>query len=120
VHFSARQVKADRLGAVSRYAAAHYAEPALVPAMSHLPGKRPPAPELEADQVDGGVRLRWEGDATAYAVYRVGGEGARLVATTRGTSWVDTTKSEVPRTYCVAGLDRLWNEGSPSAPRVVD
>jgi uncharacterized lipoprotein YddW (UPF0748 family) len=119
VHFSARQVKADRLGAVSRYAAAHYSEPALVPAMSHLPEKRPPAPEVEADRVDEGVRLSWEGEATSYAVYRLDGEAARLVATTRGTTWVDTAKDEAARTYCVTGLDRLWNEGSPSEPRVV-
>jgi len=119
IHFSARQVKADRLGAVSRYATAHYSDPALVPAMSQLPGKRPSAPELDAERVDEGVRLSWDGDATSYAVYRVDGEGGRLVATTRGTTWMDTTRSESSRTYCVTGLDRLWNEGNASEPRVV-
>jgi hypothetical protein len=48
------------------------------------------------------------------------GDAARLVATTRGTTWVDTAKGEEPRTYCVTGLDRLWNEGSASEPRVID
>ena len=39
VHFSAVQVRANRLGATDIYAAEHYSRPALVPAMPHLPAK---------------------------------------------------------------------------------
>ena len=37
VHFSAKQIRADRLGAVTRYRDHHYAAPALLPLMAQLP-----------------------------------------------------------------------------------
>ncbi|SCG64544.1 Uncharacterized lipoprotein YddW, UPF0748 family [Micromonospora echinaurantiaca] len=120
VHFSAKQVRADRLGAVSRYRAAHYAGPALVPTMAQLPAAPPAAPTVtevrRAD--DGGVALAWRGDgATSFAVYRVDGDTARLVGTTRGSGWVDrSAPAEGSLTYCVSGLDRSGNSGGLSAP----
>ncbi|RLP95775.1 glycosyl hydrolase [Micromonospora sp. BL4] len=120
VHFSAKQVRADKLGAVSRYSAAHYAGPALVPTMAQLPAAPPAAPEVtgvrRADT--GGVELTWRADgATSIAVYRVDGDGAQLVGTARGTGWVDrTAPAEGPLTYCVSALDRSGNEGPLSAP----
>ncbi|MFI5488417.1 glycoside hydrolase family 10 protein [Micromonospora echinaurantiaca] len=120
VHFSAKQVRADRLGAVSRYRAAHYAGPALVPTMAQLPAAPPAAPTVtEARRADGGgVALTWRGDgATSFAVYRVDGDTARLVGTTRGAGWVDRgAPAEGPLTYCVSGLDRSGNSGGLSAP----
>jgi uncharacterized lipoprotein YddW (UPF0748 family) len=129
VHFSAKQLRDDRLGSVSRYRAAHYAAPALVPVMPKLPSAPPAAPRLDAAARDAGgaVSLSWKpGGAAApaaYAVYRAGGtdgEPARLVATTRGTAWTDRgAAAGQPYTYCVAGLDRGWNQGPPSAPAAV-
>ncbi|MFF4880728.1 glycoside hydrolase family 10 protein [Micromonospora sp. NPDC000668] len=119
VHFSARQVRADKLGAVSRYSAAHYAGPALVPVMAQLPAAPPAAPTVtgvrRADT--GGVALTWRGDgAASFAVYRVDGDTARLVGTARGTGWVDrTAPADGPLSYCVSALDRSGNEGALSA-----
>ncbi|MFI7282453.1 glycoside hydrolase family 10 protein [Micromonospora chersina] len=120
VHFSARQVRADKLGAVSRYSDAHYAAPALLPTMAQLPAAPPPAPAITGArrQDTGGVTLTWRGDeAASFAVYRVDGDAARLVGTTRGGEWLDrAAPADGPLTYCVAGLDRSANEGRLSAP----
>jgi hypothetical protein len=135
VHFSAKDVRADRLGAVSRYRASQYPGPALVPAMAHLPGAAPAAPAITAARRDatGAVTLTWRAGAgppaTGFAVYRVdeaagdGAGSARLVATSRRTGtaqhvWVDRTASaDRSYSYCVTALDRLWNESRSSAPR---
>ncbi|MEJ3749890.1 family 10 glycosylhydrolase [Actinomycetes bacterium KLBMP 9797] len=127
VHFSARQVRADRLGAVSRYATNHYARPALVPAMPHLPAARPNAPaitEARRDE-DGTVTLAWRagsGPAPAsYTVFIVDGDTARAVATTRDNRWVGRTEGDAGTyTYCVAALDRLWNVGGASESNLRD
>ncbi|RAO04225.1 glycoside hydrolase family 10 protein [Micromonospora noduli] len=120
VHFSAKQVRADKLGAVSRYSRAHYAGPALVPTMAQLPAAPPAAPTLtDARRADaGGVTLTWRGDgATSYAVYRVDGDEARLVGTARGTGWIDrTAPADRSLSYCVSGLDRSGNEGRLGTP----
>lgn len=122
VHFSARQVRADKLGAVTRYRRAHYAEPALLPPMARLPAAPPEAPALtDARRTDGGVELSWRGGgATSFAVYRVDGDAARLVGTTRGAGWTDpAAPRDRPLTYCVSGVDRSGNPGGLSAPRSV-
>jgi uncharacterized lipoprotein YddW (UPF0748 family) len=133
VHFSAAQVRDDKLGAVSRYREAHYAAPALVPAMRHLPGVRPVPPTLtQARRGDrGAVTLSWRADpdpaGTRHAVYRVdlsGNDPARLIGTVArgpGTrSWVDATAApDRAYAYCVTTLDRLWNEGEASAEKMV-
>jgi uncharacterized lipoprotein YddW (UPF0748 family) len=127
IHFSARSVAGDKLGAVSRYVADRYATPALVPMMPRLPESAPPAPALTTAQRDagGGVRLAWQsaGRTTAsFAIYRLEGTGnvAHLVGTTRERSWVDKSAEPGQRyTYCVAAMDRLWNSGSAGGPRKV-
>ena len=65
VHFSAKQIKADRLGAVTRYRKAHYATPALLPVMSQLPADPPPAPRLVSGRKSaaGPVELDWQAGA---------------------------------------------------------
>jgi hypothetical protein len=132
IHFSARQVRDDKLGAATRYRRAHYATPALVPEMRQLPGIRPFPPKLSAAtrDSDGAVTLAWtpQGDAaTRHAVYRVdlaANDPPRLVGTvTGGTSrvnWTDrTAAADRAYAYCVTGLDRLWNEGPASMAEVV-
>ncbi|MEU4712954.1 family 10 glycosylhydrolase [Micromonospora purpureochromogenes] len=146
VHFSAVQVRANRLGATDIYAAEHYSRPALVPAMPHLPAKPLLPPVVTgADRSDDGVRLSWRqpadgqgpfGDATSYAVYRFDSDervdacgfadASHLVGTLRADdataaqSFLDAT-AEPGRTYTyhVTALDRLWNESLPSPARVV-
>ncbi|MEU8615988.1 family 10 glycosylhydrolase, partial [Actinoplanes sp. NPDC048791] len=46
VHFSAKQIREDRLGSVTRYRKNHYAAPALLPTMAQLPAQPPGAPRL--------------------------------------------------------------------------
>jgi uncharacterized lipoprotein YddW (UPF0748 family) len=130
IHFSATQVRADKLGSVSRYRAAHYAAPALVPAMTHLPGVRPPAPVVTEAHRNrtGAVTVAWQADhAARHAVYRVDlttEAPAELVGTVGEGSraWADTAAvGQAPRrryAYCVTGLDRLWNEGPASIAHV--
>ncbi|MFF3851834.1 family 10 glycosylhydrolase [Micromonospora sp. NPDC002575] len=145
VHFSAVQVRANRLGATDLYAAEHYSLPALTPAMPHLPAKPLLAPVVTGAQRQAdGVRLSWRqpadgvgplGRATSYAIYRFDGTGpagacgfadaSHLVGTVRAApgatqSWVDTTAAAGARyTYHVTALDRLSNESPVSPPRFV-
>jgi len=133
VHFSARHLREDRLGAVTRYRDAHYPGPALVPRMRWKPAAPPAAPTAltaRRDPADTTI-LTWRpgpgAETTGFAVYRVddpsaGGGAATLVAAVRRTGageqvWVDRTPARAGSpTYCVTGMDRLWNEGPPSAP----
>ncbi|GAA1648263.1 glycoside hydrolase family 10 protein [Catellatospora bangladeshensis] len=141
VHFSAVQVRANRIGATDLYAAEHYSKPSLVPAMTHLPSKPLLFPVVtKADRGDAGVALQWQplannagpfGEAASYAVYRFDGlkllptgcdlaDATNLVGTTRGTSFTDTSAVAGQRyTYFVTSLDRLYNESFPSPARFV-
>ncbi|MFI7522445.1 family 10 glycosylhydrolase [Micromonospora globbae] len=145
IHFSAVQVRANRLGATDIYAAEHYSRPALIPTMSHLPAKPLLMPVVTRSvREDDGVRLSWQqpadgvgplGTATSYAIYRLDGvklagkcdfaDATHLVDTVRATdgrvqSWVDTTAEPGKRyTYYVTALDRLANESPASPPAFV-
>jgi uncharacterized lipoprotein YddW (UPF0748 family) len=126
VHFSAKQVRANRLGAVTRYRDHHDAAPALVPVMSRLPAAPPGAPRLSgATRTDDGSLRFAAGSgpapaATSWALYRVTGDVAALVATGRsGTQVVDPAPPAGAATYCLSGLDRSGNEGAFSSPLAV-
>ncbi|MDI6099980.1 family 10 glycosylhydrolase [Actinoplanes sp. NEAU-A12] len=120
VHFSAKQVREDRLGSVTRYAGKHYASPALPPRMARLPASPPAAPRITAGtrSASGAVTLTVaDGGGTSWALYRVGEREATLVATGRaGSAVTDPSPPPGPATYCLAGLDRSANEGPPSSP----
>ena len=90
--------------------------------MPQLPAAPPPAPRLtgasRAD--DGSVRFQAANAAASWALYRVTGPTADLVATGRGgTEVVDPAPPAGPATYCLSGLDRSGNEGAVSAPLAV-
>jgi uncharacterized lipoprotein YddW (UPF0748 family) len=133
IHFSAKQVRDDKLGAVSRYREAHYREPALVPAMPQLPGVRPRPPVIIGAKRDdrGAVTLTWRTDqnlgTSRHAVYRVdlsGHDPAALIGSVAGgpgkRTWTDSTAtSGHAYAYCVTTLDRLWNESSASVERTM-
>jgi uncharacterized lipoprotein YddW (UPF0748 family) len=115
VHFSAKQIKADRLGAVTRYREKHYAMPALVPVMPQLPADPPSAPRLlAARDLSPGFAFDWQPgpkEPVSWALYRVDGQAAVLVATGRtGTEVIAAD----PGSYCLAGLDRSGNQGELS------
>ena len=120
VHFSAKQIREDRLGAVTRYRNAHYATPALLPTMAQLPADPPPAPRLVGARLSGEtVRLEWQPGAeqpVSWALYRVVGRTATLVTTGRTGAPVTAPG---PGTYCLAGLDRSGNQGELSGPITV-
>lgn len=119
VHFSARHVRADKLGAVTRYRKAHYAEPALPPALARLPAMPPGPPRLVSPRSvgRGAVTFDWQpgsGPASAgWALYQVSGPAARLVAAGRAGTVLPAL---APGTYCLSALDRAGNEGAPSSP----
>ncbi len=125
VHFSATSVRADALGAVTRYTTKYYPSPALIPVMAQLPAAVPATPVITEvwRGPDQAVTVTWRPGsgtaATAYAVYRLdaGQANGRLVGTVRGDgatgrSLVDRDPAAGPRSqYCVGGLDRSSNEG---------
>ncbi|WP_067136929.1 family 10 glycosylhydrolase [Microtetraspora malaysiensis] len=130
VYFSAKDVKADRIGGFSALASAHYSKPALLPARGT--GSAPAAPTItSATRTSNAVALSWQatGSPTSYAVYRVAGaptttdpcffaDARNLIATTRQTSYTDTTPGDTA-TYYVTALDRWQQESAPSAGKSV-
>ncbi|HET6481709.1 MAG TPA: family 10 glycosylhydrolase [Actinoplanes sp.] len=119
VHFSAKQIRADRLGSVTRYRDRHYASPALLPRMARLPSAPPAVAQLiSAARSGAAIRFRAAAPgATSWALYRVGGASAALVATGRaGAPVVDPAAPPGPLSYCLSGLDRSGNEGLISLP----
>lgn len=136
-YYSARSVRTDALGAMSRLVAEHYRHPAITPPMDHLWRDRPlvHAPALTgARRTDAGVELRWEPPGahspTSYAVYRFDGqthaqgcdfaEPTHLLATVRDRWFLDATAvAGRTYTYSVTALDRLSAESEPAPHRVV-
>ena len=139
IHFSAKDVRANRLGGMSRLAADHYSRPALVPLAAGLGGAAPPAPTItSAVRGTTGVTVSWQREAASapasYAIYRVDGGGptdpcqledaSHLIKTVAaggtGGTYLDTTAAAgATFTYHVTALDRLHHESAPSAGRVV-
>ncbi|MFC4118723.1 family 10 glycosylhydrolase [Nonomuraea zeae] len=125
VFFSAKDVKADRIGAITRLVNAHYAKPALLPARGSA--SAPAAPSItSATRGSNGVQLAWTGSGTSYAVYRVDGAPAtadpcffadarNLIRTTRQTTFTDTSAGTGTYTYYVTALNRTHQESAPSA-----
>ena len=123
IYFSAKDVRANRLGHLDIVEADHYAHPALIPVTAGVPGHRPPAPVRL--RVDGNV-LSWHGGGKSYAVYRFAGadveidqcdlaDATHLVATTRDKTWTDpTAEPGTAYTYVVTALDRAYRESAPS------
>ncbi len=127
VFFSAKDVQANRIGAVNRMVTDHYSRPALVPAYG--PGSAPAAPSITAaSRVSNGVSLTWSGSGTEFAVYRLTGpagecsfaDARNLIKTTRSKNFTDTTAAAgTTYTYYVSALDRLHHESPVSAGRTV-
>ncbi|MCA5891904.1 family 10 glycosylhydrolase [Isoptericola sp. NEAU-Y5] len=140
VWYSAKHVPMDVNGAMTRVLADHYAHPALIPAMPHLPATDVREPVLTPlHRADDGVEVRWvdaaphRRRATSFAIYRASGRRRRvdvddathLVATVRSSGrglqeFTDTTAVPGERyTYVVTALDRVWNESGPSRARTL-
>ncbi|MGW5365956.1 glycoside hydrolase family 10 protein [Actinopolymorpha pittospori] len=140
VYFSAKDVRANRLGHMDLVLADHYTRPALVPVAEQLGGSTPDQPVLTGAQpAANGVRLTWldrspvSRPATSYAVYRFDGRldvdacdltDAHALLTTlragtdRRQAFVDTTAAAGRTyTYVVTALDRIHHESTPSRSR---
>jgi hypothetical protein len=128
IYFSAKDVRADRLGATTLLNSNWYTRPALVPAMLHLDA-RPPLPvhALTAAKTSTGVRLQWHptsADTTSYAIYRrdltagdrcPDNDARNLLATQRTTTYTDPTALPGHHyLYSVTALDRTWNQSLPT------
>jgi len=134
IYFSAKDVRADRLGATTLLNNTWYQHPALVPPMPWIDAVAPKTPKtLKAVRSGTAVTLTWRpGDAstTSYAVYRIPAthgrvkpgncviaDASNLVATMRATgatqSWTDRAAGSGDHTYLITGLDRTYNESVP-------
>jgi uncharacterized lipoprotein YddW (UPF0748 family) len=127
IYFSAKDVRADRLGATSLLNSTWYTRPALIPAMTSLDSRAPlPVHAVRATRTTDGVQLNWRttsSDTTSYAVYRrelAGGDhcpdndARNLLSTTRNTTYTDTTATPGKAyLYTVTALDRLANQSVP-------
>ncbi|QWZ10468.1 family 10 glycosylhydrolase [Nocardioides panacis] len=137
VYFSAKDVRADRLGHMDRVRADHYRHPAIVPVTAGVPGRAPrPVTHLTARRTSAGVAVTWRGTGSSYAVYRVAGRADRcttadathLVATVHATGhgtqrsrgpqrYVDRAPVAGRATYVVTALDRAYRESRSRATR---
>lgn len=127
IYFSAKDVRADVLGATTLLNQQWYSRPAFTPATPWLRSGRGAgrgASPVRGLRRDGG-RLMWRAGVSPtaqYAVYRVTGRSVTsadladaryLVATIRGSAWVTTWTDPAPvpgAQYAVSALDRLGDE----------
>jgi len=137
VYFSAKDVRANRLGHMDIVQADHYQHPALMPVTRGVPGTAPPeVRHLRARVTPDGVTLTWRGSGTGYAVYRFPraqgddrcgfADAAHLVASIRGSkgsrseTWSDSSARAGHRyAYYVTALDRAYRESRPGEPAIV-
>ncbi len=136
VYFSAKQLRANRLGAIDQLVAEQYSRPALIPLHARRGGAAPPAPVItELHRAGNEVELQIQptagGAPTAYAVYRFDGrnvpdcgyaDAAHLLGTVRadgGTASFEDKTATAGRTftYAATALDRLHHESPASPPR---
>jgi uncharacterized lipoprotein YddW (UPF0748 family) len=139
IYFSAKDVRADRLGATTLLNDTGYSHAALVPTMPWLDRSAPqPVQDVTARRTGDAVQVRWRsGDrsVTGFAVYHIPMKGpgldpcaladARyLVATQRvsGNGWqtytdTSTSAGKPGYRYVVTSLDRLWNESKAEVSR---
>ncbi|WP_436530494.1 family 10 glycosylhydrolase [Actinoplanes sp. HUAS TT8] len=118
IHFSAAQVRGDKLGAVTRYRKAHYASPALLPRLDRLAAAAPPTPQLTTVRKDASGKLIFAQsglESTNWALYRTTGGPAELVATGRTGTEITDAHPAATGTYCLSAVDRNGNE-SPLSP----
>lgn len=128
IYFSAKDVRANRLGHMDLVQADHYSRPALLPVTEGVPGRAPHGVRhLRVREGRDSVRLAWRGvrDAERYAVYAVPGRRAsacdladaeHLVAVVAdgATSWTGE-RTDATTTYVVTALDRAHRESRPAS-----
>ena len=133
IYFSAKDVRADRLGNMDVVEADHYQHPALIPVTAGVPGRAPQSPlGLRVHRDGSRVTLTWRGGGTSYAIYRFSGQrgaprrcaladASHLVDTVRRKhgrlqEWTAPAGSPARAMYVVTALDRAYRESGPSDP----
>ncbi len=127
--FSAKDVRADRLGSMALVQAKHYGHPALLPVTRGVPGHAPPRVSvLRAARIGSATQLSWRGQGSAYAIYRFRktqinrcdlASAEHLVAAVRHEPgrprqrFVDPHAPKRRVTYVVTALDRAYRESRP-------
>jgi len=134
IYFSAKDVRANRLGHMDIVQAEHYARPALIPVTADVPGRAPRPPNnVTARRTTAGVTVSWNGPGTSFAIYRYEGtqrpdrcdfsDATHLLATVHRAGsrqiWVDGSAPAGKLTYYVSALDRAYREGTPTGPAPV-
>lgn len=131
LYFSAKDVRANRLGFMDLVHDQYYAHPALVPRTAGVPGHAPArVTGLRAMRLDRGVRVSWLGHGSSYAVYRFAksrisscdlADADHLVATVHAVAgssvqgFVDRrAPTRLRPTYVVTALDRAYRESRPA------
>lgn len=130
LYFSAKDVRADRLGHMDLLQAEHYSRPALLPVTAGVPGRAPrPVGRLQARSSADGVDLRWRAvrGAERYAVYRVPGrrvgrcdlaDATHLVGVVTRPGFRDAAATgDAGSTYVVTALDEAHRQSAPRAAR---
>lgn len=129
IYFSAKQVRANRLGHMDIVEAEHYSRPALQPVTDGVPGKAPAPPRhVDADRAPDGVVMSWSGEGSSYAVYRVDGprvtpcdlaDAEHLVGTVHASTgddgrmtFTDASAPDGTVSYVVTALDRAYRESA--------
>lgn len=126
MHFSLKDLRANRLGSRDQLIQSEYAQPALIPVMPWLGGEAPPPPTtIETERFSDGTALKVfdnSDKSTYFAIYRFEGsevgsidDADALITTVRKTgsetSFIDTTThTDKTYTYVVTALDRLHHE----------
>ena len=142
VYFSAKDVRADRLGGMAKVVAEHYPAPALTPRIGTGTAGTRSAPVITSatpDPETGSVVLAWQppsrpvsgaDQVRSYAVYRFDeaaptdrcgfADAGHLIATTSGHTVTDASAVAGHRyAYLVTAVDRMGRESDASAPSMV-
>lgn len=132
LYFSAKDVRANRLGHMDVVQSEHYSRPALLPVTAGVPGRATrPVGRLQARDTRDGVDLRWRAvpGAERYAVYRVPGrrvercdlaDATHLVGVVTQPAFRDARgpRSTGRATYVVTALDEAHRQSTPRGVRV--
>ncbi len=127
IHFSLKDLRANRLGVKDRLTKTEYQRPALIPEMPWLAGTVPKKPtNVDLVKQKNGTMLTIADPknehAAYYAIYRFDGQKAgslesneNLIATVRKdgqeTTFIDhEAAANQTYTYVITALDRLHNE----------
>ncbi|WP_152351926.1 glycoside hydrolase family 10 protein [Brachybacterium subflavum] len=132
VCFSATSMRDDETGAVKQLVRERFAHPAIVPVIQSVEGTAPAAPYLQSVRSSRrGVTLRFTGEATSFAVWRLRSphvtsrdlaDARNLVAVVRADEGQSVqqythTGAEARGWYAVTALDRTWRQSGPSTVR---